>query len=332
MYVCFSMHDIITLNTKTYVSNEAINASYDFSPLEIDVMVAIINKIQPNRPQSERIELNMRELVEQYESRSCYDNLRAALKSLASKPFEIFIPEENRLHIAPFVTSIDIYRNTGKIVVTMSDIMRKVIMDIRANYTGFHIESILNMKGKYAKRFYLLACQFVKTNVRIINVTDLRKQFKIGDKYPLFADLDRKVIQPAIDEVNSKSDLNLSIDFKKDGRKVDQLVMTIVTNHNLQYVNNGDLLERLVKHGLSKWQAENVLMTLEREQISYILYKLQTSKLPIVNKGAWLAKSFRNEGVPMDRAMPKQITIDESISEAEAIAELHRQLNKRSAS
>lgn len=97
------------------------------------------------------------------------------------------------------------------------------------SYNGEHYTVAANdiIRGKQsmtlqaARLIRLLIAQVVKED------KDLRKYFDCEDKYKLFADFKRKVIDIAVREINQKSDIWLSPTYKKAGRAVKSVVFTI---------------------------------------------------------------------------------------------------------
>ena len=65
--------------------------------------------------------------------------------------------------------------------------------------------------------------QFKSTGYRKIRLDDLRNMLDLNDKYPLTADLKRRVIDTAIDELNEKSPITIKYKLLKTGRKFTHL-------------------------------------------------------------------------------------------------------------
>jgi len=54
-----------------------------------------------------------------------------------------------------------------------------------------------------------------------LSLEDLRRYLGIStDRYPLFKDLNKRVIKPAIKDIKSRTNLDISAEFKREGRKV----------------------------------------------------------------------------------------------------------------
>lgn len=62
------------------------------------------------------------------------------------------------------------------------------------------------------------------TNTKYITIEELKKMlFLTEDKYKQFFEFNRSVLKPSIFEINSKSDINISINTKKQNRKVSHI-------------------------------------------------------------------------------------------------------------
>ena len=60
--------------------------------------------------------------------------------------------------------------------------------------------------------------QFRETGFCKISIDDLRYTLDLNEKYHLFADLKRRVIDTAIDEINEKSPCSVQYELIKKGR------------------------------------------------------------------------------------------------------------------
>lgn len=313
------MHELIKTD-KGYVSNEAINASYDYTSAEIDLMVNIIQAIKPEKNNNtfSVIKLKIGQLIEHLneDSRSAYDTIRRAIIGLQRKPYEIYYKDTKKYFVANFISSAEIDRYTGEVVITMHPKIRQIVSDITEQYTSFEIGSILRLKGKYSKRLYLLLNQFKHTGVRWIDLQDIRTNFKVGEKYRHYKEFKRRVLDPAIFEINEKTELTTNYSENKNFRKVEQFELSVKFKKDIvEVVGHTNQKAFMQKCGLSDWQITNILMTLQPPVINQILYNLQTNGAKIQNKGGYLNTVFIAHGVVMDRKLPRQINLIDQINE-----------------
>ena len=75
------------------------------------------------------------------------------------------------------------------------------------------------MTSTYAIRFYELMMQYRSTGKREISLEDIRWMFQLQNKYPVWADLKRWVIDQATKEINQYSPYKLTIENQENRTK-----------------------------------------------------------------------------------------------------------------
>jgi plasmid replication initiation protein len=96
------------------------------------------------------------------------------------------------------------------------------------HYTKVDLQAVCGLESTYSIRLYELTKQFRDTGLLILPVKELRRLFMLEDSYSRFSDLRVKVIQPGIDEINTKIYKRpaLAMRMKKRGPTVEQLIFT----------------------------------------------------------------------------------------------------------
>jgi plasmid replication initiation protein len=97
------------------------------------------------------------------------------------------------------------------------------LSNLSANFTQYFLQDIAGLSSSYSIRFYELMMQFKDTGYRKIRLDELRAMLDLKDKYPLTADLKRRVIDTAVTELNEKSPITISYNLLKTGRKFSHL-------------------------------------------------------------------------------------------------------------
>ena len=98
-----------------------------------------------------------------------------------------------------------------------------LLSDLRASFTQFALADVTEFSSIYTFRIYQLLMQYKSTGYVKISLDDLRFMLVLFDKYPLVADLKRRVIETAVDEINAKSPYTVKYDLLKKGRKFTHL-------------------------------------------------------------------------------------------------------------
>ena len=99
------------------------------------------------------------------------------------------------------------------------------LSNLKAEFTKYLESDIVGMSSPYSIRFYELIMQYRSIGQREISLEDLRWMFQLQNKYPVWADLKKRVIEQAIKEINEHSPYNLTVEPKRTGRKITSIVL-----------------------------------------------------------------------------------------------------------
>ena len=99
------------------------------------------------------------------------------------------------------------------------------LSNLKAEFTKYLESDIVGMSSPYSIRFYELIMQYRIVGQREISLEDLRWMFQLQNKYPVWADLKKRVIDQAAKEINQHSPYNLTIEPKRTGRKITSIVL-----------------------------------------------------------------------------------------------------------
>lgn len=106
---------------------------------------------------------------------------------------------------------------------------KNVLIYLNSLFNTFTTYKLLNVGGLrsiYSIRIYELAIQFRSTGWRKMTIEDFRETLGITDEqYRLFADLKKRVISPAIKEINQKTNLSLKFELGRKGRKYSHITL-----------------------------------------------------------------------------------------------------------
>lgn len=131
------------------------------------------------------------------------------------------------------------YDGHGTITICLSDDLKPYILELDKWFTQYQLKNILEFSSYYAIRLYeIIKCEDgakggYNTHLEF-SMEDLRKYFDCEDKYKLFADFKRKVIEISVREINEKSDLYIIPNYKKTGRAVTSIEFELhenIVNH-----------------------------------------------------------------------------------------------------
>jgi plasmid replication initiation protein len=131
-------------------------------------------------------------------------------------------PRVKRLKMR-WISSIEYLTDDGKISLCFSQKILPYLSELKGQFTRYDLKHIGNMTSIYGIRLYELLMQWQTTGTRTIEIDWLKRQFEIADNYPDMSDLKKRVIDPAINDINKNSNYNVSWTQRKTGRRVTHL-------------------------------------------------------------------------------------------------------------
>jgi plasmid replication initiation protein len=114
---------------------------------------------------------------------------------------------------------------SGELYIRFSAPILPFLSNLNESFTKYLESDIVGMTSPYAIRFYELMMQYRSVGKREISLEDLRWMFQLQDKYPVWADLKRWVIDQAVKEINQYSPYKLTVEPKKTGRKITSIAL-----------------------------------------------------------------------------------------------------------
>lgn len=121
-------------------------------------------------------------------------------------------------------------KKSGTVTVRFDDDMMPYLLELTKDkfYTHYQLKYILPMKSQYAIRLYELLKSYQRNNYEwFFEIEQLKKQLNC-ENYKDFYDFRRRVIEPAISEINEFTDIKIACDTVKEGRKVSRVVFYMV--------------------------------------------------------------------------------------------------------
>ena len=212
-------------------SNSLIQASYKLTLNEqrlVLLAVAGLNSARPgNRPgfnQVDRIRITAEEFREAWNlsSKDAY----AALKDATNDLYERSIVEINgkRTTKDRWVSRVAYHDGEGWAELSFSPHITPHLTSLSGKFTEYRLGQVANLRSTYAVRLFEWCIQFVDNGWLIISLDDLAQRLGVG--YKLYNDIRRYVIEPAVKELQAKSNLDIKWEPIKEGRSVKSIRFT----------------------------------------------------------------------------------------------------------
>ena len=210
-----------------YKSNHLIESAYKLNLNEQRVLLICIGMITSNEPMSinDKFEVSAKNFAKIFDidERGAYDQLRDVAISLHNR--KITIHDNKKLITTSWISGFVEYKdNTGIIELWFSQLILPYLADLKSQFTRYDLSNISGMSSIYGIRLYELLMQWRTKGKREIEISWLKERFEIANNYNSISDLKKYVINPAVNNINNVSNLNVTHTYRKTGRTVSHII------------------------------------------------------------------------------------------------------------
>lgn len=204
-------------------SNWLVEASYKLTLQEQRFLLVCIGKLNPFQDcQSKTMTLTATEFFESFEEmgrENAERELKKAIDRLWDRSVIVKDPEQTE-EFRWIQNKAKYHKGEARVSVTFSDSVMPYLTQLKGQFTSVVVKNVSCLSSAYSIRVYELLFRYAKApkKERYFPLDEFRTLLGIGDKYPQFRDLNRRVITPAVEELNAKSDLNVRFEAVKQGR------------------------------------------------------------------------------------------------------------------
>lgn len=224
-------HIILEQSTHLTVvkSNKVVEASYMLTLAEQRVLLACIAQIDSRQELTEgyRFEVTasgVADLVGLDNLSTAYRDLKKAADKLYERSVVIDDPDSDNPKIEKrkfrWISCIDYIPGEGKLALSFSVGIIPYLSQLSREFTKYKLKHVARFESVYSIRLYELLVQWSSAGEREIEVEWLKRQFQVECKYDRVVDLKKRVIDPAVTEINEHSNLWVTYGQRKSGRTI----------------------------------------------------------------------------------------------------------------
>lgn len=194
-------------------SNQVIEASYTLTTIEQRLILSAIAQIPKGEPVTDEViyTVSVADLQKfGANETTAYRDLKESVSRLFDR--SIVLRSSDRTSRTRWVQKIDFMDSRGVIGIRFSKDILPFLSNLSTEFTKYLASDLIGVTSTYAIRLYELLVQYQSIGKREISVVDLRWMFELQNKYPVWADLKRWVIDQAVKEINEFSPLSVTYD------------------------------------------------------------------------------------------------------------------------
>jgi plasmid replication initiation protein len=209
---------------KVIKANEIIQkAKFDLGLLEQKTFCYAVSKIKPNDAPNTWYSFTINEYCEvcgiSKNNGKNIDDVKTALKQLRDKSFYL-LNMDGDYETVGWLDKAIVSPKSGKVKIRFDETLQKYIVGLYENYTQYSLLCVLPMRSTYSIRLYELLKSYVglKRKEMQFEINDLKT--KLNAPYVNFKDFRNRAIEPATKEINQYTDIEITWEPVKKGRKV----------------------------------------------------------------------------------------------------------------
>lgn len=345
--------------TVVWQHNRLAEARYELSPREQKLVLYVIAMIEPEDADFKRYVVNIGDFARlaNLSKDDLYRELRELAEGLKSKVLVIpehFDPETSKtvkLITSWFSDALISPNGEGYFAVEISRNLKPYLLQVKREFYQFKLQQVMQMRSAYGIRLYQWLKRWQFRRKAMVSVVELRgvmgaaqpgKRGKVINNLVPYADFKRRAVQPAVDEINEKSDLSVTFsEIKAKGSKaVESLSFLILSKSSADEVEaiklppppqlelslseDPAVEDRLVgevkaKYGLSQVQAEKVRTYVHSKGAAYVREKMAVvDREPRANVARALLAALRDDWQPSRKAGSGKSKAEPSASKPKA--------------
>jgi len=225
---------VVAKRLEAVQDNELITAAYTMSLPEKRLIMLAVAKLEPFSMAGIRdreplvVTVTAKEWSEQYggASGNAYRDMRRGARELGKRSVPLLNSEGELEHVYWLDRRAD-DKAAGAVTIAFGWTLSLRLRGDLVAWTPLLLKYAKGLQTFEAWRLYELCRQWRSTGTRIDKADDLRAMLDPEARYDRFADFNRRCLQPAMQEVNSKTDLRVGIEFTYKGRKITHVTFRI---------------------------------------------------------------------------------------------------------
>ena len=216
-------------------SNDLIEARYRLSIAEQRLVLLLAAEIGPDDDDFKDYELKVNDFTKMFKlegDKSIYEKVEQAADNLLGKV--ITLQEGKDVEKTVWLSYVKYSKGSGTVKIRFDKSLKPYLLQLQGHFTQYNLKHVVGFKSQYSIRLYeLLKMEVYKARngkiAKTFELKQLRDFLGIGKKeYPVFDNLKRRVIQPAVKEISTQTDLNiLEVEHIRTGRKITSLTFVV---------------------------------------------------------------------------------------------------------
>lgn len=207
-------------------SYELNNAKYSLNAVETDLIMKMIAEIKNEDKDFHPYRFKVSEIETKMGKKLNRNSLKTMATELRRKNLYIDKGKGGFL-VTGWVSSFEYYAEQGEIELCFDPKLKPYLLELQNRFAKADIRHIFQLSSEYAKRIYTIFKQWEQIGEYTIEVAEWQRILDVPKSLLRYDNFKRKIIEIAKEQINEKTDLEVSYEEIKTGRKITHLKWTI---------------------------------------------------------------------------------------------------------
>lgn len=192
-----------------------------------------ISKLNPTRTitQTRKFEFTVKEFLGcnsgLLDKTNAYENVRNAVLNLGKVWVEVEPIDGYDKTEVSLLTRRSYAKRQGSFMIEFHEDVMPYLAEIKNNYTSILLETFGALKSEHSLKMYEYLSRWAFKGKVTIAVTELKELLGVADLYSRYANFTQRALNPALKEINAKTNLNVSVRSIRTRRCITDLEFSI---------------------------------------------------------------------------------------------------------
>lgn len=238
----------INTNRQLKQSNNLCDARYKLTVYEQRMVIAICSQIDDRKGELPIVKVRASDLADfcEFDPSKKYTMVKTTARTLRSRTLEYKMPDGD-WYITGWINSAFYNSKDGTITFTFDERLKSELLNLKSAYLLTPAEPLMKFDRNYSVRLYFILKKMLKIRDFEKDLDFFRDRFQLNKGYKLFANLKNKVLDPAIAEINEKSDISVWHEYIKEGRAYTKIHFIVELKTDKKEIAPPDNIEEQVE-------------------------------------------------------------------------------------
>lgn len=239
-----SENNVVSNSALVVTSNDLVLAKYNFSLWQKRVFNYFVSQIDKDAREFMMQRVYISDLIRFFnagDGKEVYDIITNIPKQLYNLSLKIPYVTEEGFHrygemriVTRYTKPEDREPGNAYIEFKFNDDLKPHLLELKRRFSKYDLNNIVGLQSTHSIRMFEILKSYEYQGEVRLEVEYLKTVLELGDKYKLYADFRRYVIERSKEDLDRYCDISFEYREIKKSRKVDEIHFTIKRNNNLE--------------------------------------------------------------------------------------------------